>query len=131
MSRIKILLVAAIATLALLSLTATAAAAPPSCVAGIAIPTTSVTCTGTVTGLPPGITHVSATLAYFCVNAFHRDPMSSTTGANLVTDAHGNVVLNLTIDVPSCKVGLTPVLGSVTILLQNGTTNVTLVVPVS
>jgi hypothetical protein len=133
MFRVKILVVAAIAALAVLSLsTAASAAAPPSCSAGVTIPTSSVTCTGTLTGLPPGVTHVQATLAYFCANAFHRDPMSATVGSDLVTDAHGNLVFGLAIAVPPCKVGLAPVVGAVTIVAsQNGTDILSIVVPVS
>jgi hypothetical protein len=132
MSRIKVLVAAAIATLAVLSLSTTAAAAPPSCSAGVSIPTSSVNCTGTLTGLPPGITHVQATLAYFCANAFHRDPMSATVGSDLVTDAHGNLAFNLAITVPPCKAGLTPELGAVTIVVsQHGLPPITIVVPVS
>jgi hypothetical protein len=132
MSRIKLLLVAATAVLALLSLSSTAAAAPPSCTASPGVPTTSVNCSGTLAGLPPGVTHVQATLAYFCVNAFHRAPMSSSTGADLVTNAHGNLAFNLGINVPACKVGLVPELGAVTITAsQNGVNLLTIVVPVT
>jgi hypothetical protein len=132
MSRVKILVVAAIATLAVLSLSTTAAAAPPSCTAGVTIPTSSVNCTGTLTGLPPGITHVQATLVYFCVNAFHRDRMIATVGSDLVTDAHGNLAFNLAITVPPCPTGLVPVLGAVTIAAsQNGMEILSIEVPVS
>ncbi|MDX6409950.1 MAG: hypothetical protein QOE13_3021 [Gaiellaceae bacterium] len=129
MSRIRLLLVAAIAALALLSLSATAVAAPPSCVAGVAIPTSSVTCSGTLTGLPPNTaTNVSATLAYACANAFHRDPMTAVNSTNLVTDAHGNLVFNLTVTVPACKTGLVPVISGVTIVATQATLDTPLIV---
>ena len=117
MIRLKLLVIAATAALALLSLSGTAAAAAPSCVAGVAIPTATVTCSGTLTGLPPSTaTTVSATLAYACVNAFHRDPMTAATETVLATDAHGNLVFSLTINVPTCVVGLVPVLSGATIV---------------
>jgi hypothetical protein len=42
--------------------------------------------------------------------------MSAVTEANLVTDAHGALALNLTINVPACKTGLVSVLSGVTIV---------------
>jgi hypothetical protein len=118
MSRIKILFAAAFAVLALLTVTSVAGAAPPSCT----VTGTTVNCTGTLTGLPPGITHVALTVAYACVYVFHPEVVASrgtsTEGADVTSDNHGNATFNLTASAPTCHGGTVPVPQSATLTLS-------------
>jgi hypothetical protein len=121
MSRIKIVVAAATAVLALAA-TSTAGADViqplPTCV----VTATSVNCTGTLIGLPAGTTHVALTVGYVCVYKFHPELVAPHSGGSVTQGADVTspgaphpTTYNLTVSAPTCPKGTKPVPKTVTI----------------